>query len=111
MSSQSQVNVGTSVRLCSQDDVSRYQGVVPLSLPQINRPFESSFVGDENSVSNTDVTVIPSHHKVTQQILSHWQSFLDLKLMFVGSRRTEQLSLRSQQCIVVTVEDSVSGRR
>jgi hypothetical protein len=27
--------------------------------------------------------------------------------MFVGSRRAEQLSLRSQQRIVVTVEDSV----
>jgi hypothetical protein len=27
--------------------------------------------------------------------------------MFAGSRRAEQSSLRSQQCIVVTVEDSV----
>ena len=27
--------------------------------------------------------------------------------MFVGSRRVEQLTLRSQQCIVATVEDSV----
>jgi hypothetical protein len=44
---------------------------------------------------------------ITQQILSHWQSFLDLKLMFAGSRRAEPLSLRSQQHIVATVEDSV----
>jgi hypothetical protein len=27
--------------------------------------------------------------------------------MFAGSRRTEQLSLRSQQCVVTTVEESV----
>ena len=55
------------------------------------------------------LTLLPSPHsiKVTQQILSHWQPFLDLKLMFAGSRRAEQLSLRSQQRIVATVEDSV----
>ena len=62
---------------------------------------------DESSASNADVTVIPSQLRVTQQILSHWQPFLDLKLMFTGSRRTEQLSLHSQQRIVATVEDSV----
>ena len=62
---------------------------------------------DESSVSNADVTDIPSHHRVTQQILRHWQSFRDLKLMFAGSHRTEQLRLRSQQRIVTTVEDSV----
>jgi hypothetical protein len=39
------------------------------------------------------VTVIPSQHRVTQQVLNHWQTFLDLKLMFPGSRRAEQLSL------------------
>jgi hypothetical protein len=64
-------------------------------------------VRDESSASNADVAVVPSQHKITQQILIHWQSFLNLKLMFVVSRRTEQLILRSQQCIVVTVEDSV----
>ena len=62
---------------------------------------------DESSASNADVAAIPSQHKGTQQILSHWQPFLDLKLMFAGSRRAEQLSLRSQQRIVATVEDSV----
>ena len=60
---------------------------------------------DESSASNADVTAIPSQHRVTQQILSHWQP--DLKLMFAGLRRAEQLSLRSQQRIVATVEDSV----
>ncbi len=80
----------------SQYDVSQLQGAAPLSLPQINRLFEVSFVRDENSDSNVDVSDIPSHHKVTQQILSNWQSFLDLKLVFAGSRRAEQLNLRSR---------------
>jgi hypothetical protein len=62
-------------------------------------------VRDESSVSNA--TVIPSQNRVTQQILSHWQTFQDLKLMFVGSRRAEQLSLRSKQRVVATVEESV----
>ena len=53
------------------------------------------------------VVVIPSQHKVTQQILIHWQPFRDLKFRFPGSRRAEQLNLRSQQRIVATVEDSV----
>jgi hypothetical protein len=56
---------------------------------------------------NAGVAAIPSQFKVTQQILLHWQPFQDLKLKFVGSRRAEQLSLRSQQRIVATVEDSV----
>ncbi len=62
---------------------------------------------DENSSSNVTVAVIPSQHRVTQQILNHWQPFLDLKLMFAGSRRTEQIGLCSQHKIVVTVEDYV----
>ena len=69
--SQSQVNVGASARLRSQDDVSQQQGAAPLSLPQLNRLFEASFVRDESSASNADVASIPSQHKVTQQILSH----------------------------------------
>jgi hypothetical protein len=105
--SQSQVNVGDSARLRSQDDVSQQQGAAPLSLPQLNLLFEASFVRDESSASNADVADIPSHHQVTQQILSHWQSFLDLKLMFAGSCHAEQLILRSQQSIVSTFEDSV----
>ena len=80
--SQSQVNVGTRARLSSQDGVSHQQETSPLSLPQLNRLFESSFVRDESSASNTDVVVIPSQDKVTQQILSHCQPFWDLKLMF-----------------------------
>ncbi len=72
-----------------------------LMLPQLNRLIETSFVRDENSASTTDSTAVPVQHRVTQQILSHWQPFQDLKLMFVGSRRAEQLSLRSQQRVVV----------
>ncbi len=62
---------------------------------------------DESSASTADATAVPSQHRVTQQILSHWQSFQDLKLMFAGSRRAEQLSLRSRQSVVATVEESV----
>ena len=62
---------------------------------------------DESSASNADATVIPLQHRVTQQILSHWQPFQDLKLMFAGSRWAEQLSLRSKQRVVATVEESV----
>jgi hypothetical protein len=95
--SQSQANIGASARLSSQDGVSQQQEDTPLSLPQLNHLFESSFVLDESSASNTGVAVIPSQFKVTQQILLHWQPFRDLKLRYVGSRRAEQLSLRSQQ--------------
>ena len=62
---------------------------------------------DESSASNADVTAIPSQFKVTKQILLHWQPFRDLKLKYVGSRQAEQLSLRSQERVVATVEESV----
>ncbi len=87
-----------------------HQETTPLSLPHLNRLFESCFVWDENSVPNDDVVTIPSQHKVTQQILSHWQPFLDLKLMSMDSCHVEQLTLRSQHHIVDTVEDSVLYR-
>ena len=77
-------------RPSSQHGVSQLQDPVPLSLPQLNRLFEASFVRDESSASNADATAIPSQHRVTQQKLSHWQPFQDLKLMFAGSRRAEQ---------------------
>jgi hypothetical protein len=95
------------IALSSQDGVSQQQETAPLLLPQLNHLFEASFVRNESSASNGDVAVIPSQHRVTQQLLSHWQPFRDLKLMFPGSRRAEQLSLRSQHRIVTTVEDSV----
>ena len=107
MPSQSQVNAGASAGLSSQDGVSQQQETTSLSLPQLNRLIEASFVRDESSASNADVTVIPSQFKVTKQILLHWQPFRDIKLKYVGSRQAEQLSLRSQQRIVATVEESV----
>ena len=76
-------------------------------LPQLNSLLEASFVRDESSVSNADVTVIPSQFKVTKQILLHWKPFRDLNLKYVGSRQTEQLILHSQQRVVYTVEESV----
>jgi hypothetical protein len=107
-SSQSQVNIGAGHRPSSQDGgVPQQQETATLMLPQLNRLIEASFVRDESSASTTDATAIPTQHRVTQQILSHWQPFQDLKLMFAGSRRAEQLSLRSQQRVVATVEESV----
>jgi hypothetical protein len=61
--SSSQVNAGASGGLSSQDGVSQQQETTSLSLPQFNRLIESSFVRDESSVSNADVTVIPSQLK------------------------------------------------
>ena len=61
----SQINVGASARLSSQDGVSQQRETTPLSLPQLNRFFEASFVRDESSASNADVDVIPSQHRVT----------------------------------------------
>jgi hypothetical protein len=90
-----------------QNDIPQQQEAAQLSLPQLNRLFEASFVCDESSASTADVAIIPSQHKVTAQILSHWQPLIALKLSYAGSRRAEQLSLRSQQRIVATIEDSV----
>ncbi len=69
----SEVNVGVGGGLISQDGVSHQEEASRLSIPYLNRLFETSFVWDENSVSNVVVTVIPSQQDmVTQQILSHW---------------------------------------
>jgi hypothetical protein len=86
----SQGDAGVGARLCSQDGVSQQQETASLSLPQINHLIETSFVWDESSASNSDVTVLPSQHRVTQQILSHWKPFQVLKLMFPVSCRVEQ---------------------
>ena len=59
----------------------------------------------EEDASN--VVVIPTQHRVTQQILSRWKSFKDLNQTFAVSRRAEKLRLRVQQRVIATVEDSV----
>jgi hypothetical protein len=105
--SQSQGNVGASARRSSQDGVPHQQEVSPLSLPQLDRLFESSFARDESYASNVGVVAVPSQFKVTQQVLLKWQPFRDLKLKFTGSRRQEQLSSRCQQRVVSIVEESV----
>jgi hypothetical protein len=58
---------------------------------------------------NKNYIVYDSHSRrmLPLHLPSHWKPFRDLKLMFPGSRRVEQLRLLSQQCIVATVEDSV----
>jgi hypothetical protein len=59
----------------------------------------SSFVRDESSDSNDDVDVIPSHYRITQHLLSHWQSFgisnLCFQTLYFG-RRWLTLSLRKR---------------
>jgi hypothetical protein len=97
--------IGAGDRLRSQDDVSQQEETVTLSILYLNRLVEVSIVWDESSVSrvNATVTDIPSPLRITLQILSHCQYFRDLKLMFVGSCCSEQVSLRSQQRIVSTV--------
>jgi hypothetical protein len=50
-SSQSQVNIGAGPRPTSQDGVSQLQESAPLSLPQLNRLIQASFVWDESSAS------------------------------------------------------------
>jgi hypothetical protein len=70
VSSPSQVNTGAGGRLSSQDGVSHQQETTTLILSKFNRLFEVSFVRDRTSASNTDVTVIPSQYRVTQQLLN-----------------------------------------
>ena len=89
----------------SQDglDGASQQEAAPLFLPQLNQLHELSFVRGEDA---SNVVAIPTQHRVTQQILSRWQPFKDLKQTFAVSRRAEQLRLRVQQRVIATVEDS-----
>ncbi len=54
----------------------------------------------------SNVASIPDQHRVTQQILSRWKPFKEIKQTFAVSRRAEQLRQRVQQRVVATVEDS-----
>ncbi len=56
-------------------------------------------VWDESSDSIDAVSVIPSHHRITLQILSHWKDFRDLNLMFVDSSRSRVVSRVHHQTI------------
>ncbi len=88
----------------SSQDGDAQQQEAGLLLPQLTRLSEAYHVRGED---DTNMPTIPSQHRVTMQILEHWQPFQDLKLTFAVSRRAEQLRLRMQQRIVATVEDSV----
>jgi hypothetical protein len=84
------------------DGVSQEE-TAPLFLPQLNQLHELSFAWGEGA---SNVVAIPTQHRVTQQILSRWKPFKDLKTTFTVSHRAEQLSLRVQQRVITTVEDS-----
>jgi hypothetical protein len=85
-------------------DGASQQEATPLFLPQLNQLHELSFVRGKDA---SNVVPIPTQHRVTQQILSRWYLFKDLKQTFVVSRRAEQLRVHVQQRVITTVEDSV----
>jgi len=51
--------------------VPQEEEATPLSLPQMKRFFEDCFVWNGSSASTAHFFVIPSHYKLTLQILSH----------------------------------------
>jgi hypothetical protein len=108
--SPSQAHVGARGELSSQDGVSQQQEDAPLFVPQLNRLHEASIVRGEDA-SNVAVTAIPAQNRVTLQILSMWQPFVNLNLTFAVSRRVEQLRLRAQQRIVATAEEQQRTQR
>jgi hypothetical protein len=69
---------------CPKDDLrdsSSWASPPLVLLPHLNHLVEVSFVWDESSTSNTDVTDMSSQFKVTKQILLHWQPFRTLDLV------------------------------
>ncbi len=103
MPPESQPGARASVGRSQQDGDAQQQEAGPL-LPQLTRLHEAYHVREEDA---SNMPNIPLQHRVTMQILKHWQPFRDLKLTYAVSRRAEQLCLRTQQRIVATVEDSV----
>ena len=61
--SQSQVHVGSSGGISSQDGVSQHQETVPLSIPHLNRLIETSFVLDESSASPMLLLLLSPHSR------------------------------------------------
>ena len=93
----------------SQDGASQQHGATPLFIPQLNHLSTQAILRGEDA-SEAGPT-IPTQHRLTHQILQHWQPFRDLKQTFAVSRRAEQLRLRVQQRVVATTDDSVLRRR
>jgi hypothetical protein len=86
----------------------RKTGIHSSRKPALHRGFTTE-AGQLNRLHEDASTMppMPSQHRVTQQIIQHWQPFQDLKQTFAVSRRAEQLRLRTQQDIIATAEDSV----
>ena len=101
---QSQPDARARVGRSQQDGDSKQQETNPLFLPHLTKFHETYHVWGEDS---SNMTNIPFQHRVTMQILKHWQPFWDLKLTFAVSHRAEQLYLHTQQYIITTDEDSV----
>ena len=99
----------TSSGPVSQDGVSQQHGATPLFIPKFNHLSTQAILWGEDS-SEAGPT-IPTHHRITHQILQHCQTFRDLKQTFAVSCRAEQLRLRVQQRVVVTTDDSVLRRK
>ena len=104
MPPQSHPGERTRVGHSQQDDNAHQQETDPLLLPQLSWLHEAY---NDRGEDASNMPNIPLQHRVTMQILKHWQPFRDLKLTFAVSRRAEQLRLRTQQRIIATAEDSV----
>jgi len=68
----------------SQDGVSQQEEAAPLLFPQLNRLQEAYIVRGEDA---SNVAAIPAQHRLTHQILHHFQKFKDLKETFAVSHR------------------------
>ena len=101
---QSQPGERARVGRSQQDGDAQQQEAGPLLLPQLSWLQKAYHVRGEDA---SNMPNIPLQHRVTMQILKHWQPFRDLKLTFAVSRCAEQLRLRTQQRIIATAEDSV----
>ena len=90
---QSQPGARARVGRSQQDGDAQQQEAGPLLLPQLTRLHEAYHARGEDT---SNVAAIPAQHRVTQQILSRWYPFKDLKQTFEVSRRAEQLRQRHE---------------
>ncbi len=83
---QSQPDARASVGRSQQDGDAQDQEADPLLLPQLTRLHETYHVRGED---DSNIPNILLQHRVTIQVLKHWQPFRDLKLTYTVSRRAE----------------------
>ena len=69
MPPQSQTSMGARVGRSQQDGDAQQQEAAPLFLPQLNRISEAYHVRGEDA---SNMSPIPSQHRMTMQILDHW---------------------------------------